>query len=128
MNKDQRVPVMSCPLKETAPFLLGTPCDLTDALSTRSNPATPLLGGRLKKPINEAGQGVPVSELAIAIAARSAAALHNDEFDDLLLKVVVFGEAQGGSSAATTSWPRSDPRISELPSSRSLRLLTGLRI
>ena len=65
------------------------------------------LGGRLKKTIDELCESLPVGELTIARGARSAAALHNDEFDDLLLEVVVFGEAQkhpqeGGSCAAAT--------------------------
>jgi len=51
----------------------------------------------LKKRINEAGQGFPVGELAIALAGFCAAVLHDDELDDLLLEVFVLGEAQGTS-------------------------------
>ena len=52
------------------------------------------VGCRLvKEPINEIGKSVPIGELAVASGARGAAALENDEFDDLLLEVVVFGQA-----------------------------------
>src|SRR5262249_40118010 len=48
--------------------------------------------------------GLPIGELPILLGARSIAALEDDEFDDLLLEVVVLGEAQGtpkkGGSAA----------------------------
>ena len=46
----------------------------------------PLLDGDLKKPVHEAAERVPVSELVIVPGALSAAALHDDEFDDLLLE------------------------------------------
>src|SRR5262249_37651172 len=39
--------------------------------------------------------GLPIGELPILLGARSIAALEDDEFDDLLLEVVVLGEAQG---------------------------------
>ena len=60
---------------------------------SRSNLATPRLDGRCKKPLNEAGESVPVGELAVPSGAHSAA-FHDDEFDDLLLEVVVFGETR----------------------------------
>jgi len=71
--------------------------------SSASDPGTTYLDGRLNKAINKAGEDVPVSELAIARGACSATALHNDEFDDLLLEVVVLNEVQstaekGGST------------------------------
>lgn len=47
----------------------------------------------VKEPISEIGKSVPIGELAIASGAREAAPLENDEFDDLLLEVVVFGQA-----------------------------------
>ena len=52
-----------------------------------------LCGRRLQKVINEGGESVPISELAVMSGARSAAGLKNDEFDNLLLEVIVFGEA-----------------------------------
>ena len=52
-----------------------------------------LCGRRLQKVINEGGESVPISELAVMSGARGAAGLKNDEFDDLLLEVIVFGEA-----------------------------------
>src|SRR5262245_47882246 len=52
------------------------------------------LAGRFKKSIDEVAEGIPVGELVIALGTRSTAALHDDEFDDLLLEVVVFSEPQ----------------------------------
>ena len=50
---------------------------------------------RVKSLLDEVAKGVPVGELVIALGDRGAAALHDDEFDELLLEVVVFAETQG---------------------------------
>jgi len=63
-------------------------------LAIARHPDTVLLGGRRKKPINKAGESPPVGKLAITLGPSGASALHDDEFDDLLLEVVIFGEAQ----------------------------------
>jgi hypothetical protein len=65
---------------------------------------TTYLDGHLKKTINKAGEGVPVSELPIARGACSATVLHNDEFDDLLLEVVVFSEVQSTAKKEGHAW------------------------
>ena len=59
----------------------------------QSAQALPHLGGRRKKSINEVAECVPVGELVITLRARIAATLHDDEFDELFLEVIVFGEA-----------------------------------
>ena len=71
---------------------------------TKSTEALPHLAGRLKKSIDEVGECVPVSELVIALRARIAAALHDDEFDELLLEVVVFIEAQSTREKEGHAW------------------------
>jgi len=48
------------------------------------------LGSPLKEPVNKIGKGVPISELVIARGS-GAAVFQNDEFNDLLLEVIIFG-------------------------------------
>jgi hypothetical protein len=50
-------------------------------------------GGHPEKLVKEAGQGVPIGELPIKPSVRSYTPLHNNELQDLLLKIVVLGEA-----------------------------------
>jgi len=51
-------------------------------------------GRRLvQEPVDEAGKCVPIGKLAVTSGARDAAALKNDEFNNLLLEVIVFGQA-----------------------------------
>jgi hypothetical protein len=52
------------------------------------------IGCRLvQEPVDETRESVSIGELAVTPGARDAAALENDEFDDLLLEVIVFGQA-----------------------------------
>jgi hypothetical protein len=69
-------------------------CGARNSEKSASSLALVAVDSSLNKTINKAGEGVPISELPIARGACSATALHNDEFDDLLLEVVVFRKAQ----------------------------------
>ena len=64
----------------------------------------PLLRGRIEKLVNEACESIPVRELAIALVACCSGALHDDEFDDLLLEVIVVGEAQTTPEKEAHAW------------------------
>ena len=59
--------------------------------------SSPPFRGRIEKCLNEVGKSVPVGELAITLARCCAAAPHDDEFDDLLLEVIVLCQAQSTS-------------------------------
>ena len=57
-----------------------------------------LCGRLLQKAINEGGESVPISELAVTSGELAAVPLlKNDEFDDLLLEVIVLCQAQSTS-------------------------------
>ena len=67
---------------------------------SRQWPRLKRVGGRgkigcrlVQEPVDETRESVSIGELAVTPGARDAAALENDEFDDLLLEVIVFGQA-----------------------------------
>ena len=64
----------------------------------------PCLAGRRKKSISEVSEGVPVGEFVIALGTQLVALLQDDEFDKLLLEVIVLGKAQSTAEKKGLAW------------------------